>query len=188
MATVRSGLSQFNAAFDGGSGHGRRLSWVRSMPVRQMVAGALPSEPRDGTSRYGSIAFFGFATVDAYRVAVAAPAGAFRQSGAHRVNADALAAWLRLGEIAAQDRPTVQFDREAFDVLVSSVKSMTRMDTRQALARLVLDARMLACASSSCQKSKAPCLWSHPMVGAASIGAVEPARTSDDERRTTVHA
>ena len=80
------------------------VAWVDSMPVRELLRqGVLPDEPKDKVSRLQQLlAFFGVASVDAYEAVWGTPAAAFRQSAAYEVNPAAVAAWLRLGELASR--------------------------------------------------------------------------------------
>jgi HTH-type transcriptional regulator / antitoxin HigA len=79
--------------------------WLAEQPVRALIQrGVLPEEPSDKISRVEQMLnFFGVASVDAWDEVYKGLACSFRQSKAYEVQAGSVAAWLRLGEIAARD-------------------------------------------------------------------------------------
>jgi HTH-type transcriptional regulator/antitoxin HigA len=107
---------------------GEHDKWVRRMPVRHLVRlGALPASPDDTPSRLGQLlSFFGVATPDAYDALWARPAAAFKQSSAHPVDGDAVAAWLRMGELAADTAATGPFDSAALRSALPALRALTR--------------------------------------------------------------
>ena len=90
-------------------------AWIKELPVKVLVdRGILPAQPADKASRVEQLlSFFGVASVEAWRDVYASLACAFRQSRAHEPKPGAVATWLRLGEIAAQDVHCGPFDRKA---------------------------------------------------------------------------
>lgn len=114
-------------------------AWVDTMPVQALVSvGALPREPKDRLSRFKQLLeFFGVASVDAFENIWRVPAAAFRQSSAYQVEAGAVAAWLRLGELAALERDLPSFDEEGLRARVPEVRSLTRRPINEGVSRLV---------------------------------------------------
>jgi HTH-type transcriptional regulator/antitoxin HigA len=111
------------------------VSWVDSMPVHALLRqGVLPEEPKDKVSRLQQLlSFFGVASVDAYEAVWGTPAAAFRQSVAHEVNPAAVAAWLRLGELAANDLDIAPFAEHKLRALLPELRSLSRQPVREAL-------------------------------------------------------
>jgi len=111
------------------------VGWLAELPVRQLVAlGALPPEPSDKVSRVQQLlAFFGVASPEAWRQLWQRPAAVFRQSQAHPVVPGALAAWLRLGELAARDLDAGDFDAERVHELLPRLRELTARPLRQAV-------------------------------------------------------
>lgn len=111
------------------------IGWLAELPVRQLVAlGALPPEPADKVSRVQQLlAFFGVASPEAWRQLWQRPAAVFRQSQAHPVMPAALAAWLRLGELAARDLDAGHFDAEQARELLPRLRELTARPLRQAV-------------------------------------------------------
>jgi HTH-type transcriptional regulator/antitoxin HigA len=114
------------------------VAWVDSMPVRELLRqGVLPDEPRDKVSRLQQLlAFFGVASVDAYEAVWGTPAAAFRQSPAYEVNPAAVAAWLRLGEVAAGDLDIAPFAEHKLRALLPELRGLSRQPVREALRAL----------------------------------------------------
>ena len=102
--------------------------WARRMPVKHLVRlGAIPARPDDAPSRVAQLlAFFGVASPDAYDALWSRPAAAFRQSSAHPVDGDAVAAWLRMGELAAESAVAAPFDPAALRAALPELRALTR--------------------------------------------------------------
>jgi HTH-type transcriptional regulator/antitoxin HigA len=114
-------------------------SWVKTMPVAALVkAGALPATPRDQASRFRQLlAFFGVASVNAYEEIWRQPAAAFRQSHAYSIDANAVAAWLRLGEIAARQDPVRRFNASRLRAALPQLRTLTTKPVREALLGMI---------------------------------------------------
>jgi HTH-type transcriptional regulator/antitoxin HigA len=108
------------------------------MPVVELVRqGVLPAEPKDKVSRLQQLlAFFGVASVSSYETVWATPVAAFRQSKAYTVELAAVAAWLRLGELAASDLDTAPFDDQRLRALLPELRALSSRPIRQALRAL----------------------------------------------------
>ena len=102
-------------------------AWLKELPVKVLVdRGILPDQPSDKASRVEQmLSFFGVASVEAWRDVYASLACAFRQSRAHEPRPGAVATWLRLGEIAAQDVHCAPFDRPALEAALPELRALT---------------------------------------------------------------
>src|SRR5258708_4450597 len=102
-------------------------SWLAAMPVRALLRrGVLPEEPTDKASRVDQmLSFFGVASVEAWEDVYGNLACAFRPSKAYEVRPGAVAAWLRLGELAALEVPCASFDRAALQAAVPDLRALT---------------------------------------------------------------
>ena len=74
------------------------------------------------------LAFFGVASVDAWEDVYAELACAFRTTKVYEAKPKALAAWLRLGEIAAEDIYCEPYDRKRLEAALPSLRALTRED------------------------------------------------------------
>jgi HTH-type transcriptional regulator/antitoxin HigA len=109
------------------------VKWLQGFPVAELAGrDILPAEPSDETSRVDQLlAFFGVASVAIWQDEYAELAGAFRASKTceaetHEAEPKALAAWLRLGEIAAQDIYSDPYDRKRLKDALPSLREATR--------------------------------------------------------------
>jgi HTH-type transcriptional regulator/antitoxin HigA len=104
-----------------------QTTWLRQIPVtvlRKMgiITAALADEP--GTLQQ-VLRFFGVASISAWELVWSKPVADFRQSQAFDVDAGALATWLRLGELAAQQIHCAPFDREKLREFVPRLRALT---------------------------------------------------------------
>jgi HTH-type transcriptional regulator / antitoxin HigA len=104
------------------------VMWLQEFPVAELVKrDILPAEPADKTSRLEQLlAFFGVATVGAWQEVYAALACAFRTTKAYEAEPGALAAWLRLGELAARDIYCEPYDHRQLREALPSLRALTR--------------------------------------------------------------
>ena len=104
--------------------------WLQDFPVPELVKrDFLPAEPSDKVSRLEQLlAFFGVASVDTWDDVYADLACAFRTSKAYEAKLKALATWLRLGEIAAQDIYCEPYDRKRLEAALPSLRDLTLQD------------------------------------------------------------
>jgi HTH-type transcriptional regulator / antitoxin HigA len=102
-------------------------AWLADMPVSALVErGVLPEEPRDKASRVEQmLSFFGVASVEAWDDVYGNMACAFRQSRAYATKPGAVAAWLRLGELAAQEVRCAPYDRAGFRAALPELRALT---------------------------------------------------------------
>jgi HTH-type transcriptional regulator / antitoxin HigA len=115
------------------------ISWAKTMPVAALVnAGALPAAPRDPVSRFRQLlVFFGVVSVDAYKEIWRQPAAAFRQSHAYSIDPNAVAAWLRLGELAVQQDQPRRFNADRLRAALPQLRTSTTRPVREALLEII---------------------------------------------------
>ncbi|MEW2189414.1 ImmA/IrrE family metallo-endopeptidase [Streptomyces microflavus] len=101
--------------------------WLKLLPVNHLVKrGQVPAEPSDRASRWEQLlAFFGVSSLDAWDELYEKPAAAFRQTKAYEAKVGAVAAWLRLGEIAAQAIPCEPFNKSGLQSEIPNLRSLT---------------------------------------------------------------
>jgi len=106
------------------------VMWARDFPVGELVRrDILPAEPSDKVSRLEQLlALFGVASVDAWADVYADLACAFRTTTAFEAKPKALAAWLRLGEIAAQDVYCQPYERKRLEAALPALRELTLTD------------------------------------------------------------
>jgi hypothetical protein len=126
-ATYRSDLERIRAKRDLSAD----VMWLGDFPVTELVKrDILPAEPTDKISRLEQVlAFFEVASVDAYQDVYSELTCAFRTSKTYEAKAGALTAWLRLGELAAQDIYCEPYDRKRLEAALPSLRELTLQDT-----------------------------------------------------------
>lgn len=114
------------------------VTWLHDFPIAELVErDVLPAEPADKTSRVEQmLAFFGVASVGAWEDVYAELACAFRTSKVYEAKPKALAAWLRLGEIAAQDIYCEPYDRKRLEATLLPLRELTLQDAEVFTERL----------------------------------------------------
>jgi HTH-type transcriptional regulator/antitoxin HigA len=101
--------------------------WLDAMPVKALLKrGILQESPDDRASRVQQmLSFFGVASVSAWAGVYASLECAFRQSAAHQIKPGAVAAWLRLGEIAAREIKCAAFDPKGLRSALPELRTLT---------------------------------------------------------------
>lgn len=101
--------------------------WIDKMPVSELrKRGFVTANRKDpGRLLQELLKFFGVATISAWETSWDQPAAAFLQSGAYTIDPAAVAAWLRLGEMAAQEMEHEPFDRAKLKALLPQLRAMT---------------------------------------------------------------
>ena len=109
-------------------------AWARHFPVSDLVKrGAMerPAHPGERTRRL--LAFFGVASVEAWRTKYSAKNVAYRHSPTFESDKYALATWLRLAEVEAADQACADFREPAFKRALAQVRTLTRESVPESL-------------------------------------------------------
>lgn len=119
------------------SAYAAAAGWMSKVPIRAFVkAGILPASPNDKTSRVDQVLhFFGVASIDAFRTVT--PVAAFRRSSAYEQDDFAVAAWLRLGEVAARASVLPDYDARKLTDVLPDLRALSLLEPKGALPRLV---------------------------------------------------
>lgn len=113
--------------------------WLTRMPTKELRrAGFIQSDARDmpGILRE-LLQFFGVANVDAWNRVWLKPEASFLQSPAFKAHPGAVAAWLRCGELAAQQIQCGEFDRAALRSALPELREMTLLPFESVQTRVV---------------------------------------------------
>lgn len=116
-----------------------RADWIEKLPVSDLrKRGFISATKRDpGRLLQELLTFFGVATIGAWESSWDQPAAAFLQSGAYSIDPAAVAAWLRLGEIAALEMEHQPFDKARLKAMLPELRAMTVQDPVEFYPRLV---------------------------------------------------
>lgn len=110
------------------------FSWSRSFPVKDLVKrGAIRKPESKGKTASELLAFFGVASVNAWKLKYEDLNIAFRHSTSFVSDRAALTSWLRLTEIDAQNQLCDDYDVARFKNALVKVRQLTRTPVREAL-------------------------------------------------------
>ena len=102
-----------------------QVGWLRTFPVNELIRrGYVRRDVPDVDRLRDLLSFFKVATPDAWQQVWALPT-AYRRSQAFHVEYAALAAWLRIGEIHAEQLDLRSFDRAKFRTSLSKIRELT---------------------------------------------------------------
>jgi addiction module HigA family antidote len=105
-----------------------QVDWLHQLPVAELARRGFVSSGTSPVERLREVlAFFKVASPDAWQQVWAAPT-AYRKSLAFEVDYGALAAWLRIGEIRADQAELPPFDRTRFRDALPRIRTLTTID------------------------------------------------------------
>ena len=103
------------------------IAWYKRFPVKELVKRGnieKPTSDVDGVNKL--LAFFGVATVDAWQRQFGAANVVYRHSPSFKSSEEALATWLRLGEIAAERQECAVCNEAQFRSALREIRGLTR--------------------------------------------------------------
>jgi HTH-type transcriptional regulator/antitoxin HigA len=107
----------------------RETDWVRRFPTQDMARLGLLSKTSSGVARLSELLrFFGVSSPAAWDRHWSNTAASFRQSPAFAASPEAVAVWLRVGEIAAAKLDCAPFDPEKLEQALPKIRRMTTKD------------------------------------------------------------
>ena len=103
------------------------LDWLKEVPVRAMVERHFIQGHKDKLAQLNEVlSFFGVASPDQWQEVWKNNQVAYRQSQQHSTNAVAVSAWLRQGEIQAQQIDCAVYDKGGFSEVLGEIRNLTR--------------------------------------------------------------
>ena len=120
------------------------VAWARGFPVNELVKrGIIPEPNSDADMVSGLLSFFGVASVDAWQVRHEGARVAYRHSPSFESDEPALATWLRLGELKAEQLESTSYNAPRFRQALTRIRALTSAPNRTTLSKarsLCLDA------------------------------------------------
>ena len=105
------------------------LAWLKDIPVKELIErGAIQAHEDKATLLSEVLGFYGVSSVAAWRELWAAPAVAARRSACFETRPGPASAWLRLGELQAQEIECQPYDRAVFKQALEEIRGLTRKD------------------------------------------------------------
>lgn len=150
----------------------KESSWVDRFPVKDLVRHGLVRTRGSKADRLGDLlAFFQVSSPKAWEATWLRPASAFRASPAFESRPEAIAVWLRWGEIQAGGIECVAFDAELFHDALRIIRGLTNCEPFSASLERVKE----LCANSGVALVVTPELIGAPISGAARWPATDKA-------------
>lgn len=120
------------------------LAWLKTIPTRELIERGFIEERKDKVELLRqTLAFYGVASVDAWREVWERPAVAARRSPCFESRPGDASAWLRQGELQAAQVDCEPFDKGGFKEALKRIRELTREPVRAfepELKRLCADA------------------------------------------------
>lgn len=111
--------------------------WIDKMPVAALRRrGRLAKSHTAGETYQALLAFFGVADREAWNRTWLGPVASFKRTKAFKSEQGAVAAWLRLGELAARSVRTAPYDATRFRAALVEARALTRAGDLDALVPL----------------------------------------------------
>jgi len=100
--------------------------WVNRFPVAELAKrGFISKRQTIAEMVEGLLDFFGVGSVEAWEVQFSRILVSYRRSPAFKSSKESVAAWLRIGEIMAEEMETDPFDRKKFKSALNEIRSLT---------------------------------------------------------------
>jgi HTH-type transcriptional regulator / antitoxin HigA len=113
-------------------------AWATAFPVKDLTRhNLIEQEPDPAATVAALLRFFRVSSPDAWETQWLSPAAVFRASPTYKSQPHAASAWLRWGELLAEEISTTPFDATRLEAIISDVRALSRQDL--ALSRQRLD-------------------------------------------------
>lgn len=111
----------------------QEVGWVKRFSYKQMVLLDLVTELEDKVARVGQLLrYFGVASPTQWECTYGGLCGAARESNRHKSDLGDLSVWLRAGELLAQKRECLPFDKDRFIANLQKIRSLTTRNPAEA--------------------------------------------------------
>lgn len=111
------------------------LDWASRFPIGELIKRGVIKKPTSPTGRVAAVlAFFGVASVTSWEKKYASAQVAYRHSPSFKSDQYALAAWLRLGELEAEQVECLSYKESRFRGALKTIRQLTAAESIEALA------------------------------------------------------
>jgi HTH-type transcriptional regulator/antitoxin HigA len=139
------------------------LDWLSTIPTKELIQRGVIDETTDKVSLLQAVlAFFGVASVEAWKEGWSKHQFAFRKSPTFKGKDGAMATWLRLGELEAQKIPCKPFDKATFRAALDEIRKLTVQGPEVFVPRMIE-----LCAKAGVALVLVPEIQGAPVSGAA---------------------
>ena len=110
--------------------------WAKTFPVKELVKRGEIEEPTSESDAVSKLlAFFGVGSVQVWDIRHEQMNVAYRHSRSFKSDRAALAAWLRLGEIDAEQQECIDYNAARFKRALKEIRGLTREPVKSALEK-----------------------------------------------------
>jgi hypothetical protein len=107
-------------------------AWLNEVPVKVLQErGFVDKTATNAVLVRLVLQFFGVSSVDAWRHAWGKPSAQYRGGAAKERHSGYVAAWLRMGDLQAENLKTVPFDADEFKRALADIRGMTTLPAKQ---------------------------------------------------------
>ena len=100
--------------------------WLNKVPTKELIRrGVIEAQADKVSLLHAVLRFFGVGNSEQWQQVWMQPAGAFRKSAKFEAQPEAVATWLRLGELEAQKVATQSYDRAKFRTALDEIRKLT---------------------------------------------------------------
>lgn len=100
--------------------------WLKEVPVKELMKrGVISKEASGATLVHETLKFYGVSSVDAWNEVWYEPKVAARRSDCFETQPGSASAWIRLGEIQAQNIDTASYNKEKFKEAIKLIRGLT---------------------------------------------------------------
>lgn len=116
-------------------------AWIRRLPIAELrKRGHVLTQTTPGELFEAVLAFFGVGDRPAWERVWMKPARSFRRSTKFSTSPEAVASWVRIGELQARDARTAPYNATKFRAALQRIRSVTRNPDIEAMVRLCAEA------------------------------------------------
>ncbi len=139
------------------------LDWLSTIPTKELIQRRVIEATTDKVNLLQAVlAFFGVASVEAWKEGWSKHQFAFRKSPTFKGKDGAMATWLRLGELEAQKVACKPFDKAAFRTALDKIRKLTVQGPE-----MFVPAMLELCAAAGVALVLVPEIKGAPVSGAA---------------------
>jgi addiction module HigA family antidote len=114
------------------------LAWLSTIPTKELIhRGMIKATTNKISLLEDVLAFFGVASVEAWKEGWSKHRFAFRKSSTFKGSDGAMATWLRLGELEAQKIECKPFNKGAFRVALEEIRTLTVQEPELFVPRMI---------------------------------------------------
>ena len=113
------------------------VSWIKAFPLRELIKRRIMERPASDSDAVSKLlAFFGVGSVEAWHTKYERLSVAYRHSPSFTSNEMALAVWLRLGELEAEEQECADYGETQFRRALREIRRLTQAPLAEALEKI----------------------------------------------------